>query len=391
MVQQVEAARREGEATRTLLRAEFAQQAEDLASRIDSQRNATEAYQRALQNALEERLAEFANHQHVRLNELDARFAGVVPAGDIAVQVANVTQGLRDYVENQTSAFEVRLNDLHRNANRFDEQANALVHHVNETTQALAARIDAGDQKVMQEIDHRMGGLGGFADTLRTELEAQLVEHRGMLTQRVDSADMKFTDRMLALETRVNDTHGTKIATLEATIGRVGSGFDEALTTLSQRSAELQSQLIGVESRLDELTARVANVDIDALDEMKEKLSSAIGEAMLVRIEVDRVVASTDEKLDKHTMRMAEIEAKFNDEMDVGTAVQLERLDELERALVELDPNQFVRKVDPTVADARPSDVGEDNREPTPHFAPHLPAGQPAPASSPSTEPSLSS
>ena len=30
--------------------------------------------------------------------------------------------------------------------------------------------------------------------------------------------------------------------------------------------------------------------------------------------------------------------------MDVSKAVQLERLEEIERALIELDPNQFVRK-----------------------------------------------
>ena len=30
--------------------------------------------------------------------------------------------------------------------------------------------------------------------------------------------------------------------------------------------------------------------------------------------------------------------------MDVSTSVQLDRLEEIERALIELDPNQFVRK-----------------------------------------------
>ena len=32
--------------------------------------------------------------------------------------------------------------------------------------------------------------------------------------------------------------------------------------------------------------------------------------------------------------------------MDVSEAVQLERLEEIERALIELNPNQFVRKVE---------------------------------------------
>ena len=61
---------------------------------------------------------------------------------------------------------------------------------------------------------------------------------------------------------------------------------------------------------------------------------------MFVRIEFDRVAAATDEKLDKQTIRMSEIEGLLSDHMDVSTAVQLERLDELERQmlLIELDP-----------------------------------------------------
>jgi hypothetical protein len=97
---------------------------------------------------------------------------------------------------------------------------------------------------------------------------------------------------------------------------------------------------------------------------------------------------------------MAEIEAMLADEMDVSASVQLERLEELERALTALDPDQFVRK-------------NETGATPAPrHTAPPAPiastlnltpvAGLPStslqgaptlPTSSPtsSTEPSLSS
>ena len=69
---------------------------------------------------------------------------------------------------------------------------------------------------------------------------------------------------------------------------------------------------------------------------------------MLVRIELDRLAGTTDEKLDRTNLRMAEIEALLSDEMDVSAAVQLERLEEIERALAELDPDTFVRHTDPT-------------------------------------------
>ena len=113
---------------------------------------------------------------------------------------------------------------------------------------------------------------------------------------------------------------------------------------------------------------------------------------MLVRIEIDRMAANTDEKLDKATLRMAEIEAQLADEMDVSAAVQLERLEELERAIVELNPDQFVRKTDPG---ARPSPPPVRNGFPSTSLdtgsTPGLPPTAPSDARPTSSEPSLSS
>ena len=115
---------------------------------------------------------------------------------------------------------------------------------------------------------------------------------------------------------------------------------------------------------------------------------------MLVRIEVDRVVASTEDKIGKNALRMAEIEALLTDEMDVSASVQLERLEELERALIALDPDQFVRKTDPNAGSqlARPSAASTPTLEPvaalpSTSLTPTLPDSSPTN----STEPSLSS
>jgi hypothetical protein len=59
-------------------------------------------------------------------------------------------------------------------------------------------------------------------------------------------------------------------------------------------------------------------------------------------------------------VRMTEVETTLQDQvMDVSTAVQLDRLEEIERTLAELDPTQFVRKDgnDPTVT--MPGDYGD--------------------------------
>ena len=92
----------------------------------------------------------------------------------------------------------------------------------------------------------------------------------------------------------------------------------------------------------------------ERIQQVKDQVSAAVGEAMLVRIEMDRVKDTLEEKFDKSALRMAEIEALLADEMDVSAAVQLERLEELERAIAELNPDQFVRKTDPTATGRAP-------------------------------------
>ena len=64
---------------------------------------------------------------------------------------------------------------------------------------------------------------------------------------------MKMVDRAMAMEDRINDHNGVKIANLEATIGRVGSGFDDAMGALSKRFVDLEAQLIEAGERMDGL------------------------------------------------------------------------------------------------------------------------------------------
>jgi hypothetical protein len=86
-------------------------------------------------------------------------------------------------------------------------------------------------------------------------------------------------------------------------------------------------------------------VDVDAIDEMKDRVASAAGEVELVRIEVERFQKSMGESMDKTVGRIVELETQMQEQhMDVETAVQLERLEEVERALLALDPSQFVRR-----------------------------------------------
>jgi hypothetical protein len=126
--------------------------------------------------------------------------------------------------------------------------------------------------------------------------------------------------------------------------------FNQRLLDADNRLAELEPRFADVAERIDAIAAQVAAFDEEAFNAIKDQVSSALGESMLVRIEMERSVGVVSESLDKQAIRMAEIEAQLQDNEDVSAAVQLERLDELERALAVLDPSQFVRRNDPIAA-----------------------------------------
>jgi hypothetical protein len=379
MSQQLDAQSQAAETARSEMRAEFTQQLEALTARVDTDHQANDRYQAALQAALEERLAEFANHQHQTLTTINAKLVGL-PAmvqAELPAAFAPLSQSLREYLEHKTAAVETQIDELHKSSRRFDEQAASIVAHINETVAALSRRMDDGDLNVTRNVDMRLGDVRGLVDQAGADVARQLAEHGQILSQRVDAIDMKMVDRALAMEERINDHNGVKIANLEATLGRIGSGFDDAMGALSKRIVDLEAMLLEAGDRMDGLAADVAKVDEEAINAVKEQLSSAVGEAMLVRIEVDRFIAAQEEKFDAAALRMSEIEAQLADTMDVSEAVQLERLEEIERALLELDPNQFVRKVE----------ANNGGGFPSPDSHPSLPDG----IETTSSEPSYSS
>jgi hypothetical protein len=353
MSQQVEVARQAAEQAKADIRAEFNAQLQSVIERLDINQQQHDGYQRSLQTALETRLAEFAQYQQRRISDVEDRILQI-PTSTSTVDASDLA-ALREQLDGHSAAAHARIDDLQKASHRFDQQASALVQHVNDTTVALSQRMDEGNRTLAQAVEERLGLVRSSLESIVPEVQRQIGEHTAMVNQRVDFVDNKVTDRMLAMEERINENTGTKLAQLEASMGRIGSGFDDAIGALSQRMLELENRLYEHNDRLVALAEQVSKVDEQALDAVKEQLSSAVGEAMLVRIELDRMAADTDEKFDKNTLRMAEIEAQLSDTMDVSAAVQLERLEELERAIIELDPSQFVRTTDPTLSAGRPS------------------------------------
>jgi hypothetical protein len=128
-------------------------------------------------------------------------------------------------------------------------------------------------------------------------------------------------------------------------VSRVSNSLDDSLGVMNDRISAIDERFAELEGQIRAIEESVEGVDRHALDEMKEKMSTAAGEAMLVRIEMERFEQTMNERSDSLAVRLTEVETNLQDAtMDVSTAVQLDRMEHIERALAELDPDQFVRK-----------------------------------------------
>ena len=408
MSQQAELAKRVAEQTREDLRNELATRLPALQSAIDdhgaalaghrglveSQRVANEEYQQALQAALEERLAEFANHQHWRMNDLEDKIAAV--RGVDAETMIEIRQVVRDDMEKAFNGVNSRLDDFAVAHKRFDEQSGALVHHVNETITNLSNRMDEGDQQIAAAVDDR---IATFETEIGASLESfagQVNEHANTLLSKLESSETRSIDRLLELEARTREEQGTKIANVEATIGRVGSGFDDAMIAVNQRLLGVENQMYDFDERVGEMAERLARVDENVLEDVRKEMSAAIGEATLVRIELDRVREEINGKIDLQIVRMSEIEGMLTDTMDVSTAVQLERLDELERQMQLIEPSKVAstgRSAPAAASPGTPPDSGNRAAPPSMSLNPRLPGAdtQAHDDEARETEPSFSS
>jgi hypothetical protein len=176
---------------------------------------------------------------------------------------------------------------------------------------------------------------------------------------RVDQAEDRINDRILATEARINEDVGQRVADIDAYVGRVSAGLDESVVMLSDRIAAVDRKFEEVDRLFDDINSRLAAVDVDAIDEMKDKVGSALGQAELLRIDMERFQKSIGETIDKTNMRLVELETSVQDQaLDVDTAIQLERLEEVERAIIALDPAQFVRRDELPGVGAKPATNG---------------------------------
>lgn len=271
---------------------------------------------------------------------------------------------MRHLLEDTLGGLATRCDELQRRVSTLGSTLGALterdddlasrVRRIDERIAAVADRLDAN---IAEGLDAKMAeAISGLDERLSTAVSG--LDAR--VAQTVGGLDARMTSVSSGVDARVAEA----VAGLDSRLSEALSGIDERLSgSLSGIDAKLAEAVDEkVAGAVNELDAKVSGA-IDELgeqltgtiSELDEKVISAVGEATLARIESDRLSAGIGERLDAIAVRMNEVESQLSDTMDVSAAVQLDRLDELERAVAELDPDQFMLR---TV----PDDAAEDRR-----------------------------
>jgi chromosome segregation ATPase len=241
----------------------------------------------------------------------------------------------------------------------LDEQSETLRSVRSDTEDrldAVGASISRVDERLVA-VDERFGMLDGRLGGVdeRIDLADGRLEAVGASIGRVDERLVAVDERLVAVDERFGMLDG-RLGGVDDRIDLADGRFvdvEAQLVAHGERVGTIDERLLESERRTRSVADAVAQIDLEAIDTMKDKLSAAAGEAMLVRIEMERFEKTIGERSDQLAVRLTEVETTLQDTtLDVAASVQLDRLEEIERALAELDPDQFVRRdglpTDPT-------------------------------------------
>lgn len=264
----------------------------------------------------------------------DARVAELSQLGEWRLQTM---QSRLDLAESQLADVDARVGELVapvlERARRADERTAELAERLatlDQRTAGLVGWADGLDRRLAEVAERQEAILARFAD-----VEAWVERLSGHLTHLIDRADARDADveaRLVALTAR----------------GEALRRGDEALTVqvaaILADQAERNERHVAIEAQVDALARQVDGVSADRIRSIDQQLTTTIGEATIARIELERMSQRVAERFDTIQVRVGELESQVAEQMDVSVAVQLERLDELERAVIELDPDTLVRK-----------------------------------------------
>jgi hypothetical protein len=228
----------------------------------------------------------------------------------------------------------------------LDEQRRANEEYQEALRAALEDRLTAFAQHQHERlvaVEDQVDELAAQPATAAGTDTAATAAANAAMVSRLDATERQLVDRLVDLEHRINDEQGRRIAELEAVVGRFGTGFDEAIAALSQRLLDLDDRVADLTLRTDDLAGAASTVSSAEVDALRSMASAAASDSAMMRIELDRLTSTATKHFDHQAARLAEIEQALHENSDVAAAVHLERLDEIERQLIALDPTEGAR------------------------------------------------
>lgn len=320
----------------------FGDQLAALTRKVDSMVSANAEIRREIERAVERQLAERVSSS--ALDETESRLNRRIDqtAANLETSVSDAVRPHVEEIHDEQRTLARRVEVLDADLRKFDEQAARLVVHVNELTSKLQQRADDAAAEHKQDVDRRLHGIDERVEEIAASSSNQHVETAKLVRERSDRLEERLDVKVSTLEGSLREEVGSRIAEIDAHVGRVSQGLDDTLSVLGDRMSSVEQLVHGLEAQVQELREQASGADDETIEELKEKVSSAAGEAMLVRIDMERLEKATGERVESVNARLVTVESQLADTtMDVSTAVQLERLEELERAVMDLDPSAY--------------------------------------------------
>ena len=259
VVAEVDRLREEGKRERALLRTELTDQMRALAQAVEQSQTRSDGQVDNVRTTIEQRLAESDARQTRRLDDMASGLDGLVLAA-----ARPLMQEMRD----EQGALIQKVDTLDANLRKFDEQAARMVTYFNDVSQSMELRQDEMSEALKADIAGRIGTIQGLVEENDSAIRRFQNEVGQSTSQKINDAEDRFNNRLLAAETRMKEEAGQKIADIDAHVGRVSAGLDETMLVLNDRIAGVDSRFVEADRRMDAVEESIKGVDQAALDEL---------------------------------------------------------------------------------------------------------------------------
>lgn len=298
---------------------------------------------RALRLALDARLADIGSHQDWRFAELEARLdrvaqdAGTATGPGATPAVGPTSADIDQHLASVLAPVTARVEALGSEVTRVAEEMRRIDTNGAALHQYVSTMKDLVEATATETVDARLAELraqiGSSLDALKSDVDTSIAAQQNAVEIALSDVHTQIADGVAGVTAATE-----RLADLDTQVAALQGGIDQTLAALSARMTEMEGAQAESTDRLARVEQATAKVDAKEIDHLREKMQTAVGEAVLMRIEMDRLSGSLDERFDSVRVRLSEVEAQVADNMDVSAAVQLERLEELERAVLFLTP-----------------------------------------------------